>query len=103
MQALEDAGTVVCEPMMRATVEIPAETIGVVVPALARLGAAVETSSLRGELSIVETIVPAARVNDFQRRLPGLTHGEGVLESSFAGYQPVHGEQPARKQKLRVV
>ena len=66
-------------------------------PALARLGASVETSSLRGDLSIVETIVPAARVNDLQRRLPGLTHGEGVLESTFAGYQPVVGEQPTRR------
>jgi ribosomal protection tetracycline resistance protein len=96
-QALERAGTVVCEPMMRATVEIPAVTTGAVVPALARLGAGVETSSLRGALSIVEAIVPAARVNDLQRRLPGLTHGEGILESTFAGYQPVLGEQPARR------
>jgi ribosomal protection tetracycline resistance protein len=96
-QALERAGTVVCEPMMRATVEIPAVTTGAVVPALARLGAGVETSSLRGALSTVEAIVPAARVSDLQRRLPGLTHGEGVLESTFAGYQPVLGEQPARR------
>ena len=71
-------------------------------PALSRLGATVETSSLRGDLSIVETIVPGARVNDLQRRLPGLTHGEGVLESTFAGYQPVLGEQPARKRNLSV-
>ncbi|MFL5936224.1 MAG: GTP-binding protein, partial [Gaiellaceae bacterium] len=102
-QALERAGTVVCEPMMRATVEIPAATTGAVVPALARLGAAVERSSVRGELSIVEAIVPAARVNDLQRRLPGLTHGEGVLESNFVGYLPVLGEQPARNRKLNAV
>ena len=88
-QTLELAGTAVCEPMVRATLEIPADTIGGVMPALSRLGATVETSSLHGDLSIVETIVPAARVNDLQRRLPGLTHGEGVLESTFAGYQPV--------------
>jgi ribosomal protection tetracycline resistance protein len=47
--------------------------------------------------------LPAAFVNDVQRRLAGLTHGEGVLESTFAGYQSVVGEQPARKRKLRVV
>ena len=77
-------------------VEIPADTIGAVMPALSRLGAAVETSSPRGELSLVETIVPAARANELQRQLPGLTHGEGVLESTFAGYRPVLGEQPRR-------
>jgi ribosomal protection tetracycline resistance protein len=97
MQALQQAGTVVCEPVMRASVEIPTETIGAVVPAPARLGAMVETSSVRGELTVVETLVPAARVNDVQRHLPGLTRGEGVLESTFAGYEPVAGEQPTRR------
>jgi ribosomal protection tetracycline resistance protein len=97
MQALQQAGTVVCEPVMRASVEIPTETIGAVVPALARLGAIVETSSVRGKLAVVETLVPAARVNDVQRHLPGLTRGEGVLESTFAGYEPVAGEQPTRR------
>jgi ribosomal protection tetracycline resistance protein len=32
-----------------------------------------------------------------QRQLSSLTGGEGVLESSFAGYQPVSGEQPTRR------
>jgi ribosomal protection tetracycline resistance protein len=40
--------------------------------------------------------LPAARADDLQRQLPGLTGGEGVLESSFAGYQPVSGDQPTR-------
>ena len=52
MQALEEAGTVVCEPIVRGSLEIPTGAIGAVMPALARLGAAVETPSLRGELSI---------------------------------------------------
>ena len=96
-QALEDARTVVCEPVVRTIVEVPTETIGAVVPALARLGAAVETSFVRGELAAVETLIPAARVNDVQRRLPGLTGGEGVLESTFDGYRPVAGEPPTRR------
>src|SRR5207237_3363294 len=93
MHALERAGTVVCEPTVRVSLEIPAQTIGAVMPALARLGAAVETPSLRGKLSTIEAILPAARADDLQRRLPALTGGEGVLESSFGGYQPVSGNQ----------
>jgi ribosomal protection tetracycline resistance protein len=96
MRALEDAGTVVCEPIVRVSLEIPTDTIGAVMPELARLGAAVETPSLQGKLSAIEMVLPAARAHDLQRRLPGLTGGEGVLESSFAGYQPVSGDQPAR-------
>jgi ribosomal protection tetracycline resistance protein len=96
MQALERAGTVVCEPMARVSIELPADTIGAVLPALARLGAAVEPPSLQGKVATIETVLPAARTHALQQRLPPLTGGEGVLESSFAGYQPVSGEQPAR-------
>jgi ribosomal protection tetracycline resistance protein len=36
-------------------------------------------------------------VQELQRALPGLTGGEGVLDSTFAGYQPVSGDQPTRR------
>jgi ribosomal protection tetracycline resistance protein len=36
-------------------------------------------------------------VQDLRRRLPGLTAGEGVLESTFDGYRPVHGDPPIRR------
>jgi ribosomal protection tetracycline resistance protein len=96
MQALDRAGTVVCEPTVRIRVEFPAGSLGVVVPALARLGAVVETPALEGTLATIETAMPAARARDLQRALPRLTGGEGVLEASLAGYQPVSGEQPTR-------
>jgi ribosomal protection tetracycline resistance protein len=96
MQALAQAGTVVCEPFARVRLEIPTATIGAVLPALARLGAAVETPSPNAELSVVEAVLPSARVYDLQRELSRLTGGEGVLESSFGGYQSVSGDQPTR-------
>jgi ribosomal protection tetracycline resistance protein len=96
-QALEHAGTLVCEPIVRASLEIPAEAIGAVMAALARLGAAVETPTLDGSLSTIEAVLPAAKTDDLQRQLQGLTGGEGVIHSSFAGYQPVSGEQPTRR------
>jgi ribosomal protection tetracycline resistance protein len=97
MQALKRAGTVVCEPTVRVSLEIPTVTIGAVMPALVRLGAAVEMPSLQGRLSTAKAVLPAARADDLQRQLPGLTGGEGVLDSSFAGYQPVSGGQPTRR------
>ena len=97
MQALECAGTVVCEPVVRARLEIPAVSIGAVTAALSRRGVAVESQSVRGSLCVVETVLPAASAHDLQRRLPGLTSGEGVLESSFIGYQPVNGDPPIRR------
>jgi ribosomal protection tetracycline resistance protein len=96
MQALERSGTVVCEPTVRVSLEVPTQTIGTVMPALARLGATVDTPSPHEKLSTITALLPAARADELQRELPKLTGGEGVLESSFAGYQPVTGEQPPR-------
>jgi ribosomal protection tetracycline resistance protein len=97
MQALERAGSLVCEPFLRVSLEIPTETIGTVLSVLARLGAAVQSQALQGDLSTVETLLPAARAQDLQRQLPGLTGGEGVLESHFGGYRPVSGDPPSRR------
>ena len=96
MRALERAGTVVCEPMASVTLEIPAALMGGVLSVLGQLGASVGTPSVRGELSVLQTALPAAQVHGLQRQLPGLTSGEGVLEASFGGYQPVRGAIPAR-------
>ncbi len=97
MQALQQARVVVCEPLVRATLEIPTSTIGAVMAALARLGASAEAPTLQGKLAGLETELPAAREQDLQRQLTALTSGEGVLESDFAGYKPVAGEPPTRR------
>ena len=97
MQALERAGTAVCEPVLRVRLELPATTIGAALAALARLDAIPQTPSLRGELAGIETVLPAARLHELQRQLPPLTGGEGVLESDFGGYEPVSGAPPTRR------
>ena len=88
-QALQQADTAVCEPTVRLSVEVPTPTVGAVLPALARLGALVETPTPRGELSTIDAILPVTQADELQRQLPGLTGGEGVVESTFAGYRPV--------------
>jgi len=97
-QALGRAGTVVCEPMAQVRVEAPAGRLGPVLSALARLGAAVSAPVPRRDLAVVEAIAPSAVVHALLQQLPGLTGGEGVLESSFGGYRPVQGAFPARTQ-----
>jgi ribosomal protection tetracycline resistance protein len=98
-QALERARPVVCEPIVRISVEVPTDAIGPVLAALGRLGAAVEPPTLRSNLSVLEAVMPAALAQDLQRQLPGLTGGDGVLDSTFAGYQPVSGAPPTRRQR----
>ena len=97
MQALESAGTVVCEPTARVGLEVPTHAVGAVIPALARLGATFETPAPNGEKSTITAVLPATRADELHRELPALTGGEGVLDSSFAGYQPVSGDPPVRR------
>jgi ribosomal protection tetracycline resistance protein len=89
MAALDQAGTVVCEPMIRVSLEIPAGTVSSVLAAVARLGGSAGTPVLLADLAQVRTLLPAARAQDLQRQLPGLTSGEGVAETSFGGYRPL--------------
>jgi ribosomal protection tetracycline resistance protein len=97
MQALEQAGCAVCEPVFRIEAEVPSEAIGPVLAAIGRLGAGGATPIPRGELAVLEATLPASRVQELRRRLPGLTGGQGTLDSEFAGYEPVIGEPPVRK------
>ncbi|MEU5852600.1 hypothetical protein [Saccharopolyspora shandongensis] len=63
---------------------------------LARLRAAPGTTTMRGSSCLLEGEIPAARVYELQQQLPGLTRGEGVLDSAFDRYEPVRGAIPAR-------
>jgi ribosomal protection tetracycline resistance protein len=95
-RALDRAGTVVCEPVLRIHLEVPAETTPALQRLLGRWGAEVSDLTSRGGLATLEARLPAARLHELQRQLPDLTGGEGVLESRFDGYQPVSGRPPRR-------
>jgi len=95
-QALDRAGTVVCEPIAHGRLEIPAGRLGAVLAALARLGATVGAPRPEGEETIIEADLPSANLRALRQQLPGLTSGEGILDVSFRGYQPVRGRYPVR-------
>ncbi|MFF3994068.1 GTP-binding protein [Streptomyces cyaneofuscatus] len=96
MDALRRAGTQVYEPMHRFRLELPTDTFGALVPILARLRAVPGPPDMRGALCTLEGELPAARVHELQQLLPGLTRGEGMLESAFDGHRPVTGPVPDR-------
>jgi ribosomal protection tetracycline resistance protein len=95
-EALRRAGTTVCEPVHRFRLEVPADTLGAVLPALVRLRAVPHATATHGSTSSVDGEVPAARVHELGRRLPALTRGEGVLEFAFDRYEEVRGAVPSR-------
>ena len=100
MRALSDSGTIVCEPMLDIRVDAPARSLGAVLAAVARLHGLAQTPSLDGDASVVAARLPAAHAHELQRELAGLTHGEGAIEATFGGYEPLAGEPPVRERTL---
>jgi ribosomal protection tetracycline resistance protein len=96
MSALRQARTVVCEPIHRFSLDAPADTLGPLLPALARLRAVLRTQLTKGATSTLKGDIPAARVHELRQQLPALTRGEGVVECAFDRYEPVSGTIPAR-------
>jgi ribosomal protection tetracycline resistance protein len=96
MRALHDAGTTVCEPVHRFRLDVPPETSARVMKALARLGAPALTMGAERATSRLEGEIAPAELHELHRLVRGLTHGEGVLTSTFDHYRPVRGKPPSR-------
>ena len=96
MQALRAAGTVVCEPVARLSLEVPEDTAGGVGVLLGRLHVRVKGAFRRGGIASIQAIAPLTSVRDVQAALPGLTRGEGLVDADFEGYEPVIGAPPTR-------
>jgi ribosomal protection tetracycline resistance protein len=96
MAALRRAGTAVHEPVHRFQLDLPTDLLGAVLPAVLRLGGQPSGSTARGRSTVVDGEIPAARIHQLRQALPGLTRGEGMLESTFGRYAPVVGPPPTR-------
>ncbi|TXS43132.1 GTP-binding protein [Streptomyces sp. uw30] len=98
IEALRRAGTQVYEPLHRFRIEAPTDTLAALLPVFARLRAVPQTTETRGASCVLEGSVPAAHVHELEQQLPGLTRGEGELESAFDHYAPApRGTLPQRR------
>ena len=96
MAALKRAGTTVLEPVLEFHLEFPAHDLGPIMSILRELEAQPRPPSTNGSISVLEGVIRVAPFHHLQARLPELTRGEGVIESAFADYRPVHGAPPSR-------
>ncbi|KQV20789.1 hypothetical protein ASC97_28550 [Rhizobium sp. Root1203] len=95
--ALEAAGTEVCEPMDRISIEMPPEALPGVQSLLARLGASLEPPTSNGSILVLGGTIAAISVHSLQRALPSLTGGLGTMDAEFFGYRALNGPPPVRK------
>lgn len=96
MEALAAAGSVVCEPLVRAFLEVPSAGIQTILSALGRLGATIEAVSAERELSSIRTVMSSEDAVGLRRDFLDLTSGEGIMDTSFGGYRPREGPPPRR-------
>jgi ribosomal protection tetracycline resistance protein len=96
MAALGEAGTRVCEPVHRFRLELPSETLSATLAMLAEVRAVPHKTAPQGASFVLEGDVPADQVHTLTRLLPGVTHGEGLLETKLDHYRPAAGIPPTR-------
>ncbi len=96
MSALQQAGTRVEEPIHRFELEIPSDTLGSTLSALAQVRGVPLNTEVRAFSYLLSGDIPAAQVHELQQMLPQLAHGEGVLVSAFSHYRRVRGSVPNR-------
>ena len=87
--ALVAAGTVVCEPIHRFRLDAPADSLTAIYTLLGRHRAQPAAPVITGSWCSVAGDIPAAEVQPLRGRLPGTTHGAGVLEADFDRFEPV--------------
>ena len=96
MTALQQGGTTVHEPVLEFHLEFTAGDLGPIMSALNEFGARPCGPTTHGQSTALDGVIRVARLHHLHSRLPELTHGEGVLETTFGGYHPVQGPPPSR-------
>jgi len=86
---LQQAGTVICEPICRFTLEVPIDALAKILPVLAQLRAIPNSTEAQRDTYLLKGHISAARLHDLQQQLPNLTSGEGFLEYEFDRYEPL--------------
>ncbi len=81
-----------CEPMERVTLDVPQDYVGAVVEKLGqRKGDLLEMNPLGSRMRI-EYLIPSRCLFGYRSEFLTATHGEGIMNTIFDGYQPYRGE-----------
>lgn len=81
-----------CEPMEHVTLDVPSEYVGAVVEKLGqRKGDLLEMNPIGSRMRI-EYSIPSRCLFGYRSEFLTATHGEGIMNSLFDGYQPYRGE-----------
>lgn len=89
MQALEKAGTHLCEPCSRFDLQAPSASASILFAKLCEAGATVRSATVTGGLIHIEGVLPTRTLHSIEIQLPTLTQGSGILHCAFNGYTAI--------------
>jgi elongation factor G len=98
IDAINQAGPIVLEPIVRVEITAPSQSMGDITGDLAtKRGRINGNNSLPGNRVSIGALVPLAELNEYQSRLKSLTGGEGTYTMELSHYDPV---PPKKQQEL---
>ena len=93
---MKEIDGVMCEPMERLVIDVPAESQGTVMEKMGTRKGELVAMHPQGSRMRLEFIVPSRGLFGYKSEFLTDTKGEGVMSSIFDSYQPYKGEIPRR-------
>ena len=86
-----------CEPVERLVIDVPQESVGVVMEKMGIRKGELQHMQPMGERMRLEFRIPSRGLFGYRSDFLTDTKGEGILNAIFHGYEPVKGEIPRRQ------
>jgi ribosomal protection tetracycline resistance protein len=96
MQALQQAGTTVYEPIEELELDIPEDTSSAVSRIVIHARGTIRATTIQGDQAHIICTIPTAELRGVEQQIPGLTRGEGTWVSTPDGYIAVGRNPPSR-------
>ncbi|WP_195269762.1 TetM/TetW/TetO/TetS family tetracycline resistance ribosomal protection protein [Eubacterium sp. 1001713B170207_170306_E7] len=92
-QGLEQAESILLEPVYRFEIDVPSEAMGRVMSDVQKMAGRFEAPELWGDQAVITGFCPVASMMNYSQELLSFTKGRGLLRVSFSGYEPCHNAE----------
>ncbi|MBR5870689.1 MAG: TetM/TetW/TetO/TetS family tetracycline resistance ribosomal protection protein [Clostridia bacterium] len=87
MNGLQSMGVTLLEPMLNMRISVPTPLSGKVINEITRMGGEYDAPMMLGDITTIDSVVPAAASMDFPVKLTAMSSGKAVLNMTFSGYR----------------
>ena len=87
MNGLQSIGVTLLEPMLNMRISVPTPLSGKVINEITRMGGEYDAPLMLGDITTIDSVVPAAASMDFPVKLTAMSSGKAVLNTTFSGYR----------------